>query len=113
MESLPGQYTEHSLRFVLLHAPKNWHGTPKFWHRTDNFWVWHCQLSPCKRMGPEKKWALVPQIVRVPRLPPGDSLGTCKSRHGAENEDLYAVQDQFCCGYNQGTSVAYPLHSRQ
>ena len=80
---------------------------------SDNVWVRRCQLLLCKRIGPEKIWALVPKILGVPRLPPGGSLGTCKSRHGAENVDLYAVQDQFCCGYNQGACVAYTLHSRQ
>ena len=118
----PGQAFRHGIRRVQdtftckklkphLDAPQNWHGTPRCWHRTDNFSVRHYQLSPCKRIGPEKIWALVPKILGVPRLPPGGSLGTGKSRHGAENVDLHAVQDQFCCGYNQGACVAYTLHS--
>ena len=73
--------TEHFLPLYRdkkphLHALKKL--ARNFWHRADAFKAWHSQFSTCKRMGPKCNVAPVLKILGMPRLPPGDSLGTGK-----------------------------------
>ena len=60
-----------------LYYLRAWHRL-NFWHRADDFKAQHSQFSTCKPIGPTCNVAPVLEILGVPRLPPGDSLGTGK-----------------------------------